>query len=108
MDGLKIERLRELCEAGQLIWSSHMMKRLLERGISREDVKSCIMTGEPIEQYPIDYPYPSCLVFGYTCKNKVLHVVVGEGQDQLWIVTAYWPDPEKWDKSLKIRREKQP
>ena len=37
-----------------------------ERDISRNDVKNGIATGEIIEEYPEDYPNPSCLIFGYS------------------------------------------
>ncbi|MCI6126973.1 MAG: DUF4258 domain-containing protein [Enterocloster clostridioformis] len=44
-----------------------------ERDISRIDVKNCLLKGEIIEQYPDDFPHPSCLVFGYAANNKVIH-----------------------------------
>lgn len=106
MGELRIERLKELCAAGQTIWTEHTMKRIMERRISRADVKACIMSGEIIEQYPDDYPYPSCLVFGCSVEGRALHVVAGEGDGSLWIITAYWPDPLKWDDTLKIRKER--
>lgn len=106
MGELRIERLKELCAAGQIIWTEHTMKRIMERRISRADVKACIMSGEIIEQYPDDYPYPSCLVFGFAVEGRIIHVVAGEGDGSLWIITAYWPDPLKWDDTLKIRKER--
>ena len=56
------------------------------------DVKNCIMTGEIIEQYSDDYPFPSCLVFGYAEDNKVLHVVVSDNGKFSKIITAYFPN----------------
>ena len=41
-----------------------------ERDISRADVKNGIATGEIIEDYPEDYPNPSCLIFGYKDSKK--------------------------------------
>ena len=81
----------------------HAAKRIEQRGILLKDIIDCIMTGEIIEQYPDDYPYPSCLVLGN--KNKPLHTVVGTNGSQLWIVTAYYPSPEKWMDDLKTRKE---
>ena len=63
------------------------------------------MSGEIIEEYPEDYPYPSCLVFGYTLQNRTLHVVVGIGETKLWLITAYQPDPEQWSEDFKKRKE---
>lgn len=106
MDSINLDHLQALCRAGNIIWSDHVIKRLFQRNISRDSVKSCIMSGEIIEEYPDDYPYPSCLVFGLSVDGKVLHVVVGEGAGKAWIITAYWPDPNKWDETLKIRKER--
>jgi hypothetical protein len=38
--------------------------RLRERGIKRADVINCIQSGEIIEQYLDDMPFPSCLILG--------------------------------------------
>ena len=46
-----------------------------ERDISRADVKKCVLEGEIIEDYPDDFPHPSCLIFGYTINDKIIHVV---------------------------------
>ena len=81
----------------------HAAKRIEQRGILLKDIIDCIMTGEIIEQYPDDYPYPSCLVLG--SKNKPLHTVVGTNGSQLWIVTAYYPSADKWMDDLKTRKE---
>ena len=76
-----------------------------ERDISRADVKNCILNGEIIEDYPNDFPYPSCLIFGYTIKEKVIHVVVGSDGEYIYIITAYFPNKEKFEDDLKTRKE---
>ena len=83
----------------------HAAKRLEQRGIFLKEIMNCIMTGEIIEQYPDDYPYPSCLMLGNKNINKPLHTVVGTNGSQLLIITAYYPAPEKWMDDLKTRRE---
>lgn len=52
-----------------------MAIRIQERCISRKDVVNCLQNGEIIEDYPTDFPHPSCLVFGNTLDNKIIHVV---------------------------------
>jgi hypothetical protein len=37
--------------------------------------------------------------------DKYIHVVVGSNMETLWIVTAYYPDPNKWDTDNKTRKE---
>lgn len=75
------------------------------RGISIDDIISCINNGEIIEQYPDDYPFPSCLILGSSVSNLFIHVVVGSDLKTLWIVTAYYPDINKWDADFKVRKE---
>ena len=36
------------------------------------------MNREIIEQYPEDFPFPSCLVFGFSSKNEIIHVVMSD------------------------------
>ena len=77
-----------------------------ERDISICDVESCLQKGEIIENYPDDFPYPSCLIFGHTEKNEVLHIVVGSNGDTLFFITAYFPSTDKFEQDLKTRKEK--
>ena len=81
---------------------------LHSRGITRQDIIACIQNGEIIEDYPDDYPFPSCLIYGLNAKNKVIHVVVGCDNEELFIVTAYYPNKEKqvFEDDLKTRKEK--
>ena len=65
------------------------------------EVMRAIMTGEVIEDYPDDYPYPSALISG-----NGLHVVAGVGDGRLWLITSYRPDPEQWEDDLKTRKVK--
>lgn len=102
---LTIEELQKICIPENIIMTIHAAKRLEQRGISLKEVIDCIMTGEIIEQYPNDYPYPSCLTLGNKNTIKPLHTVVGTNGEQLWIVTAYYPAHEKWHDDLKTRRE---
>jgi len=104
---MDIADLQKLCHDRSIKWTVHVLARLQERGIEPSDVKHCITTGRIIEQYPDDYPYPSCLVLGAAVNGNVLHVVVGVGEGYLWLITAYYPDPLKWNEDFSIRKEQQ-
>ena len=104
---LTIELLRELCQNRQVLFSVHSLERLQERGIYRKDIVNAIMTGEIIELYPDDYPYPSCLVLGVTTSNKHLHVVCGCNGEIITIITAYYPTTDKFESDLKTRKEQE-
>ena len=102
---ISIGDLQKLCETGAFKWTTHVLARLQERGIEPSDIKNCIATGRIIEQYPSDYPYPSCLVLGVTMEEIALPGVVGVGAGYLWLITAYYPDPLKWNEDFSIRKE---
>lgn len=102
---LNIEDLRKICTLENIEITLHAAKRLEQRGISINDVTACIMNGEIIEQYPEDYPHPSCLILGYSILQTYLHVVVGSNMKTLWIITAYYPDLNNWESDYKTRKE---
>jgi len=69
------------------------------------DVEAAIMNGEIIEQYPDDYPYPSCLILGLDEKGRYIHVLCALSGDVVCLITTYEPDTkEKWNNDLKTRR----
>ena len=59
-----IEQFRKINHAESLVLTQHSRKRFEERGIKIVDVIEIINMGEIIEQYPEDYPFPSCLILG--------------------------------------------
>ena len=103
---LTIDELRGLCTPDNIYLTLHASKRLEQRGILIDDVISCIMTGEIIEEYPNDYPYPSCLIFGYNVNGRILHIVAGCDNINIYIITAYYPDTKKFEDDLKTRRKR--
>jgi len=68
---------------------------MLEKGISRGSVKHIICTGEMIENYPDDKPFPSGLLYGIW-QNQPLHAVIASDltEQKIFLITAYWPDEE--------------
>ena len=103
---MDIEKIRQLCAARKIEWTSHVSKRLLQRGISSYEVETSISNGVIIENYPDDYPYPSCLLMGKTMKKRILHIVCAINEDRLWIVTAYEPNLIEWEADYHTRKEK--
>lgn len=101
---LDLKKIQELCSLENIEITLHAAKRLEQRGISIKDVITCIMNGEIIEHYPDDYPYPSCLVLGLSVAGKYLHVVIGSNMETIWIITAYYPNLQKWEKDYKTRK----
>jgi hypothetical protein len=88
----------------EVIFRVHAVQRMFERNISEEDVKHILITGESIEEYPTDRPYPSRLVLGWR-KRRPLHVVAAYNNDeeQTIVVTVYEPDPAQWTADFRRR-----
>jgi len=104
LEELRIEDLRTLCENGHIVWTTHVTMRLQERGIFPTDIINCITSGDIIEQYPNDYPYPSCLIFGTNTDGKYIHSVIGYNGYELCFITAYYPTSDKWESDFKTRK----
>lgn len=86
-------------------WTKHCLNRLSKRNILIVDVKQALLNGIIIEYYYDDYPYPSCLIQGYSKNNEVLHIVCGISEDLMHMITAYYPDVNKWEEDMKTRRK---
>jgi len=88
-------------------WRKHSLQRLAERGIHQKDVLEVILSGELIEDYPDDNPYPSALFLAFIM-DRPLHVVAAyDGTDhRAYIITAYQPSLEFFEEDYKTRRAK--
>lgn len=103
---IDIETLKEYFQRDTIVISQHAKNRCRERNIKQKDIKNCLLTGEIIEQYPDDFPFPSCLVFGKATDDRIIHVVVSDESESGRIITAYVPDTDKFEDDLKTRKER--
>ena len=100
-----IEDFRALNQLETIIITQHSRKRFYERGISILDVCMAINTGEIIEQYSDDFPFPSCLIMGHS-EERIIHVVASINEGMMYIITAYVPDNAEWENDFKTRKGK--
>ncbi len=96
-----IENIRRCFESDSVLYTYHArfeMKNEEFGQIKEHEVYEAICTGEVIEEYPDDIPYPSLLIFGSTRNNRPLHAVCAYNidQDLVIIITVYQPDPFLW------------
>ena len=89
----------------RLVFRVHAIQRMYQRSISEEEVRIVIKTGETIEDYPADFPYPSRLVLGWHGPRPV-HVVVADNtiDRENIVITVYEPDPAEWQADFKRRK----
>ena len=97
--------LRQYFEMDKVLISEHASMRFRQRGLKLKDVRYAVCNGEIIEHYPQDFPFPSCLILGKMANGRYLHVVMSDEGSMSRIITAYYPDPEKWDKSFTTRKD---
>ena len=100
-----IEQFQSINHVPSFVITQHSRKRFSERGITIADICTAIQNGEIIEQYPDDKPFPSCLIFAMAGKRP-LHVCASIDEDLIYLITAYEPDPIKWEQDWKTRKEK--
>jgi hypothetical protein len=76
--------------------------------IEVNEVLEVLDSGEIIEEYPDDVPYPSCLILGFTREGRPLHLVCAPVLDdeRLIVITTYQPDPVRWENDLRRRKRR--
>ena len=72
----------------------------------REAILSSVDTYEIIEGYPKDKYLPNYLIYTkYKVQAIHIQIAVDIENDNIKIVTAYKPTPDKWEKDFKTRRK---
>ena len=102
---IDIERLKLYFANDMVFVTEHSAERFRQRGIRTADIRHAVNSGEIIEQYPEDYPFPSCLILGKDRSGKKIHICMSDEGTSSRIITAYYPDPNKWSDDFKVRKE---
>lgn len=101
-----IEHIHILAQNKKIRFTEHAIQRFTKRRIDIiTDLVPALLNSEIVECYPDDYPYKSYLILGTTVNKKYLHIVCAIGNDELWIITAYFPDINEWEKDFKTRKK---
>ncbi len=88
----------------KITYRLHAVQRMFERKVSVEEVRYVLETGEVIEEYPDDTPYPSRLILG-CYKGRFIHVVAADNylDEEIIVITVYEPDPSEWEPECRKR-----
>ncbi|MGE5838876.1 MAG: DUF4258 domain-containing protein [Deltaproteobacteria bacterium] len=101
--------MRALIRAGDVLISEHGYDELAEEGMTAREVLSSILDAVVVEEYPY-YPKGPCVLFLQKDRaGAPIHVVWGipkEHSKPVVLVTAYRPDPGRWDHSFTRRRQR--
>jgi len=104
---LLVEKVRALVKAGDVRISEHGYDELAEDGLTAREVLRGVEEAIVVEEY-LNYPKGACVLV--LQKGKLgypVHVVWGipKGHERpAVLVTAYRPDPERWNESFTKRR----
>ena len=100
--------IQQLIRAGEVRISEHGYDELAEDGISVSEILAGVGAGTVVEDYP-EYPKgPSVLVLQWDGAGRAIHVVWGIPigfKSPAVLVTAYRPDPARWNERFMERRK---
>lgn len=103
---MDIESLQAKIREGKYIISFSHTEKIRQRKITAKEIEDAICEGTIIEPYPNDPRGASCLILGFTGKDRPLHVVCGRLEDdEILIITAYEPDQKEWEEDWKTRKK---
>lgn len=102
-------KIHGLIKAGEVLISEHGYDELIKDNLSIRELLDGEVNGAVVEEYP-DYPKGPCiLLLQQDRSGNPVHVVWGipkEPCKPVVLVTAYRPDPERWDENFLRRRKK--
>jgi hypothetical protein len=108
MSDESIDTLKAVREAAakRILFLPHAMNQMntSDRMISTREVRSVILGGTVIEDYPDDPRGHSCLILGTGASERPIHVVCAPKTDYLAIITAYLPSRSQWKTDWQTRR----
>lgn len=100
------DKVKRLVAEGKIRVSEHGYDELSDDALSAREIVLGVPGGTVIEEYP-DYPKGPCALFlQEDSKGGPVHVVWGipKGYDEpIVLVTAYRPDPKRWDRTYRMR-----
>ena len=100
------DKLCKLIYEGDVLISEHGYTELAEDSLTAKEVISGIEKAKIIEEYP-EYPKGHCLLLlQKDSYGNPIHAVWGIPKNQekpAVLITAYKPDPLRWDKSFTRR-----
>ena len=104
-----LETVKKLVTAGEVRISEHGYDEIAADGIYARDILTGVDKATLVEDYPSFPKGRAVLVLQFDRDNRSIHVVWGIPKglaSPAVVVTAYRPDPDRWDKTFTKRRGK--
>jgi hypothetical protein len=102
-----LRKVQTLVRQGKILVSDHGYNEISTDGLLASEVTSGIESAVVVEDYPAYFKGPCVLVLQKDTAGLPIHVVWGipSGKSEpAVLVTAYRPDPKRWDASFLRRR----
>lgn len=104
-----LEAVKKLVAAGQARISEHGYDEIAADGIYVRDILAGVNKATIVEDYPTFPKGRAVLVLQFDKDSRPIHVVWGIPKgltSPAVVVTAYHPDPDRWDGTFTKRRGK--
>jgi len=103
-----VKKIRECFESNSVFYTAHAKYEMENESFGQivdREVYEAICSGEVIEEYPEDKPYPGVLILGRTKVTRPLHIVCAYNKEEnlTIVITVYHPDSDLW---IEYRRRK--
>jgi hypothetical protein len=104
MTTMIVEICRKFAEE-QFEFSKHAVDQSILRQIRVQEIREAIANGQIIEDYPKDKYGSSCLVCGFTKKQRPIHIQCSYPSRLLIkVITVYEPDSQRWNDNFTRRK----
>lgn len=104
-----LDAIKKLVVAGQVRISEHGYDEIAADGIYVRDILAGVNKAAVVEDYPTFPKGRAVLVLQFDKDSQPIHVVWGIPKgltSPAVVVTAYRPDPDRWDRTFTKRRGK--
>lgn len=91
-----IKWIKERVKKDEYYFSMHGDRERQNDLLAMSEVEEALTNGMILEQYEDTGRGESCLVAGFTNFGKPVHIVCGELEGELAIITVYIPSPPKF------------
>ncbi len=102
-----LEKVQRLADSGDILISEHGYEELANDSLTAKEIVDGIKNAVLIEDYP-DYPKGAAILVLQKDSSKCpVHAVWGipKGCERpAVLVTAYYPDPQRWNETLTERK----
>jgi len=102
-----LKRIRELAKLGQVRISDHGYNELVADGLLASEVIDGLESAVVVEDYPGYAKGPCVLLLQHDAAGSAVHALWGipaGASEPGVLITAYRPDPAKWDSTFTRRR----